>query len=192
VSIVDLPVTSYALLGLLFGRPMSGYELATAADRSIAYFWPVPRSQLYRELPRLAERGLVGVESVAQTTAPDKRVYEITAAGRAALREWVDADDIPGERRKNGLLVKVYLARCGSPDTLPRLLAGYRDQVELDLADLRELVDRLAASPKDRFGRLTARYGVLANEARLAWLDEAQRFAAQEQADLARTADGTP
>jgi PadR family transcriptional regulator, regulatory protein AphA len=191
VSDESLPTTSYAVLGLLSMRPMSGYELASHADRSIANFWPIPRSQLYRELPRLAELGLVAAETVEQTTAPNKRVYEITATGREALRTWVDADDIPGERRKNGMLVKVYLARFGSPGTLSRLLADHRRQVEQNLADLRAIVEHLTPRPEARYGRLTARYGVLAAEAQLAWLDEAEEFAAQERSREA-TAQESP
>lgn len=188
----ELPTTSYAVLGLLCVRPMSGYELATFTDRTIAHFWPIPRSQLYRELPRLEHLGLVVAEIVAQTAAPDKRVYEITSPGRQALQAWVDDEAIPGERQKNGLLVKVYLARFGSPTTLRRLLADYRGQVEQDLVDLRAIVDRLATFPQGRFGRLTARYGVLAAEARLAWLDEAEQFAAQELEAQATPTGGSP
>lgn len=178
---MSLPTTSFAVLGLLCIRPMSGYDLATFSDRSLANFWPIPRSQLYRELPRLEQLGLVVGQVVAQTAAPDKRVYEITDAGREALRSWVDDEDVPGERAKNGMLVKVYLARFGSPETLRRLLADHRAQVELDLADLRAIVERLDAVPEGRFGRLVARHGVLTAQARLAWLDEAERFADMER-----------
>lgn len=63
--------------------------LPLAADRSIAYFWSIPRSQLYREFSRLEGLGLIAGTRVSQTSAPEKRVYEITEAGRVVLAAWV-------------------------------------------------------------------------------------------------------
>lgn len=78
------PTTSFALLGLLVRSPMSGYDLASLVERSIANFWPVARSQVYGELARLDSLGYVRGSDVAQERLPDKRVYEITR--RAWLR----------------------------------------------------------------------------------------------------------
>jgi DNA-binding PadR family transcriptional regulator len=73
---VDLPTTSYAVLGLLTFAPTSGYDLAIAADRSIANFWPISKSQVYSELRRLEKLGLVRSREVEQDKRPDKRVFE--------------------------------------------------------------------------------------------------------------------
>lgn len=51
----------HALLGLLVDRPASGYDLLKLFDTSLAHVWPATQSQLYGELNRLAEAGLVGV-----------------------------------------------------------------------------------------------------------------------------------
>ena len=81
----DLPVTSYALLGLLtFGDDLTGYELKQRADRTLRYYWVAPAmSQVYSELDRLTEHGLVR----ARDAGPNKRStkYRITARGRRAL-----------------------------------------------------------------------------------------------------------
>ena len=57
----DLPVTAYALLGLLsFGDSLTGYELKQRADRTLRFYWVSPAmSQVYSELDRLHEHGLV-------------------------------------------------------------------------------------------------------------------------------------
>jgi DNA-binding PadR family transcriptional regulator len=170
----DLSASCLAVLGLVAIRPASGYELVAFADRSIAYFWSIPRSQLYRELTRLEEIGFISGTHVTQTSAPDKRVFEITEAGRDVLVAWVESPTLPAARSKNGLLLKVFMARHARPEALGPLLRSYRESVELELRDLRAIVDQLADRPEATFGRLTARWGVAHAEASLAWLDEAE------------------
>src|SRR6266511_1189113 len=78
-----LPTTAFAVLGLLSLRDLSGYELAAFADQSLAYFWPMHRSLVYRELRRLEDGGYIAGTAVAQDRVPDKRVYRLTERGRA-------------------------------------------------------------------------------------------------------------
>ena len=63
----DLPTTSYALLGLLtFGDDLTGYELKQRADSTLRFYWVSPAmSQVYTELSRLAEHGLVRARDAA-------------------------------------------------------------------------------------------------------------------------------
>ena len=176
---IGLPTTAYVLLGLLAQRPMAGHELSSLADHSVAYFWPVPRSQVYRELPRLERLGYLRGRHVEQTDAPDKRVYEVTDAGRAALHTWLNEPTYQRSRVKNGLLVKVYLAREMAPERLAGLLADHRVDVEAYLTDLQAIDDRLAAVAGTWHSRATVRYGIHQSRAVLAWLDEIEREVAE-------------
>ena len=185
----DLSTACLAVLGLVAIRPASGYDLVAFADRSIAYFWPIPRSQIYRELARLEGLGLIAGTRVTQTSAPDKRVHAITEAGRGVLAAWVESPTWPTTRSKNGLLLKVFMARHARPESLGPLLRAYRESVELHLADLQAIVEQLADRDEAKFGRLTARWGVLQAEASLAWLDEAEAVVASER-DPANGAGG--
>jgi PadR family transcriptional regulator, regulatory protein AphA len=186
-SASDLSTSCLAVLGLVAIEPASGYDLVAYADRSVAYFWSIPRSQLYRELTRLERLGLIAGTRVAQTSAPDKRVYEITDAGRAVLVEWVETPTWPSTGAKNGLLLKVFMARHARPESVEPLLRAYRESMELQLADLEAIVDQLAGRDRAKFGRLTARWGVLQAEAALAWLDEAEALVAAAGATAAQT-----
>lgn len=177
----ELSASSLATLGLVAIRATSGYELVAFADRSIAYFWSIPRSQLYRELARLERLGLIAGTHVPQRSAPDKRVYEITEEGRGVLEAWLESPDLPTTPSRNGLLLKVFMARHARPEAIEAVLRDHRDSVELKLADLRAIVEQLADRPQARFGRLTARWGVLQAEASLAWLDEAEALLASER-----------
>ena len=82
------PIT-YGVLGLLaFGGAMSGYDLKQAFDCSLAPLWNATHSQIYNELKRMLPLGWVQMERHEQESRPDKKVYQITKAGHAALRAW--------------------------------------------------------------------------------------------------------
>jgi PadR family transcriptional regulator PadR len=77
------------VLLLLAESPSHGYELV---DRLKGFGFDVARtSSLYRELRRLEDDGLVfSYWEASQTRGPARRVYELTAPGRAALEACAD------------------------------------------------------------------------------------------------------
>jgi DNA-binding PadR family transcriptional regulator len=76
----------HAALAALLDGEATGYELAKRFDLATANFWSATPQQLYRELARLEEDGLVAGRVVEQTSRPNKRVFAITEAGRGELR----------------------------------------------------------------------------------------------------------
>ena len=77
----------------------SGYDLLRQARKSVANIWAPAKTQLYAVLPRLVAAGLATQRAVVQERRPDKQLYRVTAAGRAALQRWLDdPDDIDRER----------------------------------------------------------------------------------------------
>lgn len=99
----------HALLGLLTARPMTGYELAKVFDRSVAYVWHAPHSQIYPELRRMEADGLVAAEPSPRGRRGVKRVYSITAGGRAELERWLAAPSEPEPTRDGERLKATYL-----------------------------------------------------------------------------------
>src|SRR5579872_2798365 len=79
------------ILTVLAHRPMTGYEIARSFDQALSHFWHASHQQIYRELARLNQRGLVVYRSVAQSGKPDQKRYSLTGSGRATLRKWVSA-----------------------------------------------------------------------------------------------------
>ncbi len=78
-----------AILTALAHDESSGYDLAKAFDVSVANYWTASPQQLYRELDKMEEAGLVTARTVAQSKRPDKRVFRLTPAGRKALRAFL-------------------------------------------------------------------------------------------------------
>jgi DNA-binding PadR family transcriptional regulator len=96
------------------------------ADRSVRYFWPISRSQVYSELSRLQELGWVSGTVVAQDRYPDKRVYEPTPDGLRALRHWLD---VPAPlQRIQDVVLRTFFGEHMSSQRLSEQFAEYRQQ----------------------------------------------------------------
>jgi DNA-binding PadR family transcriptional regulator len=95
-----------ALLAALIDRESSGYDLAKRFRVSVANFWTATPQQLYRELDRMEAEGLLSARVVKQDKRPDKRLFTVTVAGRAALHEFTRQEPRPTTVRDE-LLVQV-------------------------------------------------------------------------------------
>lgn len=167
-----LTTTEAALLGLLRKRPMSGYDLQKDVQRSIGYFWAPAKTQTYATLPKLVAADYATQEKVAQDARPDKVVYAITAAGREALREWVEGAPLDAGQARNLILLKVYFGEEAEPGALARQLRERREDAEQLLAELEQLErDGAGASP---YEAITRRWGFLYAEALRRWTEEAE------------------
>ncbi|HEX2149959.1 MAG TPA: PadR family transcriptional regulator [Actinomycetota bacterium] len=171
-----LPTTSYAILGLLADGPMSGHRLSTMADQSIAHFWSIPRSLVYRELGRLEELGYLSGADVAQLKLPDKREYRLTESGRTELSRWLNQPGFERGRFKDGFLVKFFFGRHIDPPSRTRLVEEYRAQAEAYLEDLKGIAKKLESIEGAEFPRLTALRGIRAAEGQLRWVEDFERM----------------
>jgi DNA-binding PadR family transcriptional regulator len=97
----------YAILGLLSREALSGYDLSSRMRAPVGYFWEARHSQIYPELARLEELGLVSHHVVEQSDRPDKKVYEITPQGLRDLKGWVTEPPKPRAARDE-LVLKAY------------------------------------------------------------------------------------
>src|SRR5215471_7947141 len=101
---MNLPTTSYILLGMLSAQERSGYDLKLLLDKQVHHvYWSPAKSQIYGELRRLEQAGLATMTEVEQTNRPDKRLYRITPAGREALQQWLASPDVEPDVFKSHL-----------------------------------------------------------------------------------------
>ena len=166
-----LTTTEAALLGLLRKGPMSGYDLRKDVERSVGYFWAPAKTQIYATLPKLVELGLATPQRIVQSARPDKTVYELTDAGREALREWVEEAPLDAGHGRNLILLKLYFGEDADHEALRRQLEERRADAERLLAELEEL--EAAGAGGSPFEAMTRRWGFLYAEALLRWADEA-------------------
>src|SRR5689334_21796771 len=116
----------HAMLGLLAVQPTTGYDLTRKFDNSLSNAWHASHSQIYPELGRLVDEGMI--EVVAEG-ARNSKTYALTDAGRAELRRWL-VEVEPSRQQRNESAVRMFLA--------PRLLepADARVALERDLRDV--------------------------------------------------------
>ena len=149
-----LPVTAYALLGLLtFGDELTGYELKQRADNTLRFYWVAPAmSQIYSELARLTELGLLEPVTSAgegrRTTA-----YRITRSGTRALHEWIGESHVGFPTLKHTVLLRLLVGHASEPERMRELLEGYVAELAEARRDLREVRESLrgADAPGESF-----------------------------------------
>lgn len=125
----------YTILGLLSWQPLSGYDLKKLIAESDLYPWAGSSNQIYYSLVQLHNDGLVTLAVHTQTALPDKKVYTLTPAGKAALRTWVlSKPELPELR--NTFLIQLAWADQLTAKELNALLERYEDQLE-DLRHIR-------------------------------------------------------
>ena len=173
----------YPFLALLASGPAHGYELRQAfEERFGGLLPPINAGQIYTTLGRLERDGLVSADDVAQDGRPNKRVYELTEVGRAALAEWIAAP-APGARLKDEFFIKLVLAGFTGVADPRALIERQRREYLQSLRDL----DELAAGRRgngDTAAELLIEGAVLHLQADLQWLDLCdQRLSPQEASD---------
>jgi DNA-binding PadR family transcriptional regulator len=127
-----ISVLGYALLGLIAREPLSGYDLARRMQQPVGFFWHARHSQIYPELTHLEAQGLVTYQVVAQKDRPDKKLYAITEAGQAALRQWVIAP-LAAAATRDELVLRAYCLWLADPD---QAIALFREQAQRHAAQL--------------------------------------------------------
>jgi PadR family transcriptional regulator AphA len=171
-----LKTTSHAVLALLSFAPMSGYELASATDRSISHFWPISKPQVYKELQRLAGLGLVEATDVVQERLPDKRIYRLTRAGERVLDDWLVDGSLEAERFRLPFLVKMLVGHRVGAGQMRKLLGDYRAAAQAEHEELARLDGLLAQTPEAIYARATVLFGLKVSAAVAEWTDEVERL----------------
>jgi DNA-binding PadR family transcriptional regulator len=158
------------LLALLAKEPAHGYELKLELEQTFGHGYPTPNiGQIYVTLQRLERAGLVRSQDVVQTTRPNKRVYELTDAGRKALLSWLDRPS-DGPRVRDDFFAKLALGQLGGAADRLGLINRQRRHY---LSQMRSLLE-LAESEKQTVPRLLIEGAMLHLQADLDWLQRCQ------------------
>lgn len=150
----------YAILGLLNGQPLSGYDLKKIIAESELFYWSGNNNQIYNSLVALHRAGLVTQDVQPQAALPARKVYTITEAGRAALRAWLLSEPELPEARAPFLIRLAFTGPLDGGELLD-LLARYEDEVRVRLQMLRAApgLGPLPAANNPRQQRVLLRVG---------------------------------
>ena len=166
---------------MLAMRPRSGYEIKSFVDRSTRFFWAASYGQIYPELRRLSEAGLIeGTDS--PTGGRQRTIYALTKAGRHELRSWHSEVAEHFDYRDEALL-KLFFAGAVNPGRAAEIARERAEQAA-------EVVDALCAveaeaPAKDQPSYAVLRFGIDFNQFIADWF-ERQALAFDEGVPLAK------
>jgi DNA-binding PadR family transcriptional regulator len=175
---VELSATGKVVLGMVAARPRSGYEIKQLVDNSARFFWAASYGQIYPELKRLEDAGLI-TGSDASQGARQRTVYKLTAKGRKVAREWIAEAPQTFELRDEGLL-ELFFAGSIDPARAPEIARERAARATATAAELRALQGEIEQTANEGpeyspdAGSLTVlRYGIEMNEWAAQWFERA-------------------
>jgi PadR family transcriptional regulator AphA len=168
----SLPVTTWAILGMLTFGAKSGYDLSKMVEQSIGHFFSPAKSQIYSELRRLVTLGFADVEHVNQTVRPNKRLYSITPEGRRELREWLETSEVEPDSMRSPFLLKMFFGALISREVLIGQVKQAHEQAQMELKVLEDLETGISGNPEYFYPNLVLRFGLAHNRASVAWTEQ--------------------
>lgn len=147
----------HALLGLLAERPMSGYDLTKVFDSSLAYVWSAKHSQIYPELARLRDAGLIRQVAAG---ARGRKEYAITDAGLTEVRRWLQ-ETSPDRTVRDESFLRVFFLWLMEPAKARDYLRGEEEYHRAKLGRYEEIASSPASEdPASRSARITLEAGI--------------------------------
>jgi PadR family transcriptional regulator, regulatory protein AphA len=157
-----------ALLGLLSDQPMSGYDLTKRFEDSLNNVWPARHSQIYPELNRLNDEGLI---EIVDHGPRGRKVYEATPEGRETVRNWLMEADTDWSIRSEPMLRAFFLWLL-KPEEARTYLLDYRTWFENRLRAYQEI--KCFWKPQtegEKAAWVVLEAGVMQAEAAIKWAD---------------------
>lgn len=176
------------LLVYLASGASSGYDIAKGFRGSFGYLWNATHQQVYRDLARLHDEGMLDCRNEPQAGKPDRKLYSLTDLGHAAMQTFL-AEPAKPPKYNDAFMVKVASAHL-MIDKRPLLeeLLTLRSKYQRYLAGLEQyqtFFDNLPEEiqPQLVFGRLSLQRGIDANQS---WLDWSEKLEAALRHDIAQ------
>ena len=139
-----------------------------AAEKRLGPYWSMTRSQVYRELPVLADQGLVRLGKPGPRSS---QPYAITAAGKRTFSRWL-AEPPGRDAIRNPVALRVAFGELHGANQLTDLYEGANEYHGAALAYAREQAKE-AKKAGDAYGAAALDFAVAYHKAVLSWLKSA-------------------
>ena len=126
--------TRYVLLGLLQEEELSGYEMKKIIDIRMSFFWQESFGQIYPELSKMLEEGLIDFSNTESTgqIKREKIRYKITTPGENELKLWMESENEKDTSRSEFLL-KMFLSTEANAEEMRKHILQFKEQSEQKL-----------------------------------------------------------
>lgn len=163
---MPLNATQAAMLGLLHDGPMTGGEINVLAQKWLAPYWTVTRSQVYRELPTMEAQGYI---SSGKAGSRNSVPFRITAVGKRTFQTWLrsaPANDL----LRNEAVLRVAFGQLHRGNDLADMLEKIRNVHEQAVAEIADLVHE-ATSEGMEYDTQALRFAIMYHQMIIGWLE---------------------
>lgn len=102
-------VLRYIILGLLAQQDLAGYDIKKLFEGELGDFWYSNHSQIYPELRKMEDDGLIECHTVRVGKKLEKKLYTLTAAGEETMSDWMHEPLSPLVPTRDEFTMKLYL-----------------------------------------------------------------------------------
>jgi DNA-binding PadR family transcriptional regulator len=170
---LEVTMQQEAVLAMLAKEPSHGYQLRARLRQALGPLGEAMNDgQVYVTLTRLEKAGLVTAEPTAgRPERPDRKMYELTAAGQQRVAEWLAEVSWPKPDLAEFHLKLIAAAAAGLADPLAIVDTQRREL----LRRLRDAERAALAEPAGSAAGLLLEGIVLRLQADLRWLEACER-----------------
>lgn len=166
----ELTPTARVILGMITLGKRTGYDIKQFVDKTTRHFWAASYGQIYPELKRLEDQGLI-TGHADPSGARARMVYELTDAGRAALEGWLRETTRPTPELRDEGMLRLFFSDA-LPEQRVENIHAMRAHAEHKLDQLRALED---AASRGRTGPyLTLQLGIASTRCLIEWCQAAE------------------
>lgn len=160
--------TALSILGFLCETPMSSQDIMTAAMERIGPFWSLTTSQVYAEIQRLEEKGLI---KQASTGTYARRIFSVTPSGKEIFL--LEINKIPGEETSRfQLLLFLKFGEFIEQEMLSDIITMHRASYAKQLRKYQKIIRDYPGMSK--YDKVTLDFGIDYTHMVLKWLDKTE------------------
>ncbi|QBD80261.1 PadR family transcriptional regulator [Ktedonosporobacter rubrisoli] len=172
----------YAILGLLKGQPMHGYEMFQQFENgTLGQIVHLEMSQMYAFLKKLERLTYIEAELEPQGARPPRKIFHLTTTGQGIFEEWLSQAVQKPRDIRILFLIKLYFAQRYQPEQMPSLIVSQIQACQRFLAHLEtqqhsetSVSTRASADDAAFFDLVVLRSRIYQTRSLLDWLYELQ------------------
>ena len=176
---------AFALLGLIWQEPRSGYDLRKFFSSTPMISFSDSPGAIYPALYRLEQRGLVRGHVTQRPGLRRRKIFELTARGRAEFRRWqtqpVTRNDVV--RNLDVLMLRfAFMDQFAEKGAALRFLKAFHKELAAYIPSLRKYL-KSNREHMSQSGRLALESGIQGYEAQLRWTKAAMTTYGQSKGE---------